>query len=78
MSVTLSRSSIADVDIDEFRAFFVEHGWKKAERAYGQANVMPLIAKAGGHAVLAERAKRQPCGRKAGGGRPLSMPGWTP
>lgn len=69
MSISLSRSSITNVDIDEFREFFLTHGWKRTERAYGTSSdvIMQLIAKAGGHELLAERAKRQKCGRKAGG-----------
>lgn len=69
MSVSLSRSSITNVDIEEFREFFLVHGWKRTERTYGTSSavIMQLIAKAGGHELLAERAKRQSCGRKAGG-----------
>lgn len=61
-------TTIAAVDPQEFGAFFIAKGHKACERAYGVSNAVlrQLIAKAGGPALLAERAKYQRCGRKAG------------
>lgn len=57
------------VDIQEFREVFLRRGWRGIERNYGSSSpvLMQLIAKAGGPALLAERAAVQRCGRKAGG-----------
>lgn len=61
-------NTIAAVDPNEFRDVFLRGGHKLAERTYGVSNAVlrQLIVRAGGPALLAERAKRQPCGRKAG------------
>lgn len=57
------------IDIGEFRDVFLRRGWRGIERNYGcsSAVLMQLIAKAGGPALLAERAALQKTGRKAGG-----------
>jgi len=56
------------VNIEEFRDVFLRRGWRGIERNYGSSSavLMQLIAKAGGPALLAERARVQRCGRKAG------------
>lgn len=61
--------SIAETDPAEVRDVFLRRGWRGLERNYGHSSavLMQLIERAGGKALLAERAAMQRCGRKAGG-----------
>jgi hypothetical protein len=62
------RTVISDTDPAEIRALFLKGGHRMLERCYGRSNdvTRQLIAKAGGPALLAERAAVQGCGRRAG------------
>jgi len=69
----MSRGNILTTDPEEVRAVFLKRGWKGLERNYGYSNdvLMQLIERAGGKALLADRAAIQSCGRLAGG-RPVN------
>lgn len=60
--------TIRCTDPAEVRAVFLKGGHKALERCYGRSNEVTrqLIAIAGGAELLAERARVQRCGRKAG------------
>ncbi|MEH3121189.1 MAG: hypothetical protein PGN16_04280 [Sphingomonas phyllosphaerae] len=62
------QSSAISADPVEVRAVFLRGGWRALERNYGASTpvLLQLIAKAGGPALLAERAAVQTNGRRAG------------
>lgn len=62
-------SNVNHTDPAEVRAVFLARGWRGLEKNYGHSSpvLMQLIERAGGKALLAERAALQKCGRKAGG-----------
>ena len=66
---------IMDTDPAEIRAVFLKGGHRLLERCYGRSNEVTrqLIAKAGGAELLAERARVQKCGRRAGGRAVISV-----
>lgn len=68
MTVTYRPAPALNADPAEVRDVFLRKGWRGLERNYGSSSavLMQLIAKAGGPELLAERAKLQRCGRKAG------------
>lgn len=68
MTVTYRPNVAITADPAEVRDIFLRKGWRGLERNYGSSSAVlqQLIAKAGGPALLAERAKLQTCGRRAG------------
>lgn len=73
MSVTYRGGYVMTVDPAEVREVFLRSGWRGMERNYGSSSavLMQLIARAGGKALLAERAAVQRSGRRAGGKREM-------
>lgn len=67
----MNAAAIAGTDPVEIRDLFLKGGHRLLERCYGRSNEVTrqLIAKAGGSALLDERAQVQRCGRRAGGVR---------
>lgn len=61
-------SAVMTADPTEVRELFLKGGHRLLERCYGRSNdvTRQLIAKAGGAALLAERASVQTKGRRAG------------
>jgi hypothetical protein len=64
----MNPTAIMNTDPAEVRELFLRGGHRLLERCYGRSNdvTRQLIAKAGGAALLAERAQVQKFGRRAG------------